>query len=128
VEVHLQENIVSQALSHEEQLELMVLQLHSYLRTDLRYGDRFLPAPFMIEFTGSPDAGKTTCIKELDNFLYRSGLRVFIPQEGAEVIRHIDRDTPEYNIRTGLYALNMLIDYAHGHAYDIVIFGLMVNL
>ncbi len=103
-------------------LELMVDQLHGYLRTDIRYGESFLPAPFMIEFTGSPDAGKTTCIKELDKFLHRSDFRVYIPQEGAEAIRHIHRKTPEYNIRTGLYALTMLMDYAHSHTYDIVIF------
>lgn len=106
----------------EDRLHLMIDQLHGYLRTELRYGDKFLPAPFMIEFTGSPDSGKTTCIKELDKLLHRSDFRVFIPQEGAEVIRHIDRNTPEYNIRTGTYALNMLIDFAHGHMYDIVIF------
>lgn len=106
----------------KEKLQLMVERLHSYLRTDLRYGDKFLPAPLMIEFTGSPDSGKTTCIKELDKLLHRSDFRVFIPQEGAEVIRHIGRDTPEYNIRTGLYALNMLLDFTHGHMYDIVIF------
>lgn len=44
------------------------------------------------------------------------------PQEGAEVIRHIDRTTPLYNIRTGLHALQQLIDLSHGHTYDIVIF------
>ena len=109
-------------MHNTERLELMVNQLHGYLRTDIRYGESFLPAPFMIEFTGSPDAGKTTCIKELDKFLHRSDFRVFIPQEGAEAIRHIHRKTPEYNLRTGLYALNMLIDFAHSHTYDIVIF------
>ncbi len=109
-------------MQNAEQRELMVNQLHGYLRTDVRYGDSFLPAPFMIEFTGSPDAGKTTCIKELDKFLHRNDFRVFIPQEGAEAIRHIHRKTPEYNLRTGLYALNMLIDFAHSHTYDIVIF------
>jgi thymidylate kinase len=103
-------------------LELMVAQLHGYLRTDLRYGNNFLPSPFMIEFTGSPDSGKTTCIKELDKFLHRHDFRVLMPQEGAEVIRHIPRTTPEYNLRTGLYALEMVIDYAYGHAYDVVIF------
>lgn len=107
---------------HSDMLKLMVEQLHGYLRTDLRYGTGFFPSPFMIEFTGSPDSGKSTCIRELDKLLHRSDFRVFIPQEGAEVIRHISRDTPEYNIRTGTYALNMLMDFAHGHTYDIVIF------
>ena len=48
--------------------------------------------------------------------------RVLRPQEGAEVIRHIPRTTPEYNLRTGLYALEKLIDLSYGHAYDVVIF------
>lgn len=106
----------------DETLELMVERLHDYLRTDLRYGSNFLPAPFMIEFTGSPDSGKTTCIKELDKFWHRHGFRVLIPQEGAEVIRHVPRTTPEYNLRTALYALEMVIDHAHGHAYDMIIY------
>lgn len=108
--------------SETKQLKTMVKQLHGYLRTKERYGDHHFPAPFMIEFTGSPDSGKTTCIKELDKFLRRHDLRVFCPQEGAEVIRHIPRTTPEYNLRTGLYALSMVIDLAYGHAYDVVIF------
>ena len=48
--------------------------------------------------------------------------RVWKPQEGAEVIRHIPRTTPEYNIRTGTYALNLLLDNAYGHNYDLIIF------
>lgn len=105
-----------------ERLEMMADQIHNFLRTDLRYGDHFFPSPFMIEFTGSPDSGKTTCITELDKFLRRHDFRVLRPQEGAEVIRHVPRSTPEYNLRTGLYALEKVIDYSYGHAYDIVIF------
>jgi thymidylate kinase len=61
-------------------------------------------------------------ITELDKFLRRFGLRVWRPQEGAEVIRHIERTTPVYNIRTGLYALNILLDQSVANLYDIVIF------
>ncbi len=93
-----------------------------YLKSDLRYDERFLPRPFFLEFTGSPSAGKTTTITELDKFFRRQGFRVLRPQEGAEVIRHIPRTTPLYNIRTGLYALTQLIDLSQSHAYDIVIF------
>ncbi len=75
-----------------------------------------------MEFTGSPSAGKTTTITELDKFLRRQGFRVLRPQEGAEVIRHIERNTPLYNIRTGIYALTQLIDFSAGHPYDVVIF------
>lgn len=93
-----------------------------YLKSPNRYDESFLPRPFFLEFTGSPSAGKTTVITELDKFLRRQGFRVLRPQEGAEVIRHIERTTPLYNIRTGLYALQLLIDLRAGHLYDVVIF------
>jgi thymidylate kinase len=96
--------------------------LYAHLKTNIRYDRKFLPRPFFLEFTGSPSSGKTTTITELDKVFRRQGLRVLRPQEGAEVIRHIGRDTPVYNIRTGLYALQQLIDFSNGHQYDIVIF------
>jgi thymidylate kinase len=108
--------------NREQLFEHQAKALHAYLKTDLRYSAKFLPRPFFLEFTGSPSAGKTTTITELDKFFRRMGFRVLRPQEGAEVIRHIDRTTPLYNIRTGLHALQQLIDLSHGHAYDIVIF------
>ncbi|MDO8575044.1 MAG: hypothetical protein Q7R61_02100 [bacterium] len=94
----------------------------AYLKSNIRYDENFLPRPFFLEFTGSPSSGKTTTITELDKFLRRHGFRVLRPQEGAEVIRHIPRTTPLYNIRTGLYALSKLIDESYGHLYDVVIF------
>lgn len=94
----------------------------SYLKNPLRYDQNFLPRPFLLEFTGSPSGGKSVAIAELDKFLRHQGFRVLKPQEGAEVIRHVSRATPLYNIRTGLYALNILIDQSLGHLYDVVIF------
>lgn len=94
----------------------------NYLKSHIRYDQKYLPRPFFIELTGSPSAGKTTTITELDKFFRRQGFRVLRPQEGAEVIRHIERTTPLYNIRTGMYALTQLIDYSAGHPYDLVIF------
>ena len=93
-----------------------------YLKVSRRYNQSFIPRPFFVEFTGSPSVGKTTLITELDKYFRREGARVWRPQEGAEVIRHIERTTPLYNIRTGLYALNLLIDLSAGHMYDIVLF------
>lgn len=78
--------------------------------------------PFFVEITGSPDAGKTTMIEILDSFFRRQGFRVFCPQEGAQKIRHIDRDTHLYNVRTALYALTELIDASVNPNYDLVIF------
>lgn len=108
--------------SQEEDFEQKAAKILSYLNSERRYDDKFLPRPFFLEFTGSPSAGKTTTIKELDTFFRKQGFRVLCPQEGAEVIRHIPRSTPVYNIRTGLYALNLLLDLSSGHNYDIVIF------
>lgn len=108
-------------MNKEKIFEKKAQSIHKYLKSDIRYGDH-IPPSFCLEFTGSPSAGKTTVITELDKFLRREGFRVLRPQEGAEVIRHIERTTPLYNIRTGLYALSMLLDIASGHTYDIVIF------
>jgi len=108
----------TQELHFEEQAGRIL----NYLKSEIRYDPKFIPRPFFIEITGSPSAGKTTTITELDKFFRRMGFRVLRPQEGAEVIRHIGRDTPVYNIRTGLYALEMLVDKMYGHQYDIIIF------
>lgn len=106
---------------HQEVFEEKIRKIRSYLKVPKRYNG-YLPRPFFVEITGSPSAGKTTTITELDKFLRRYDFRVLRPQEGAEVIRHIERTTPLYNIRTGLYALQMLIDLSHGNLYDVVIF------
>lgn len=106
----------------EKVFEQKAKKILQYLKSPQRYDPNFLPRPFFLEFTGSPSAGKTTTITELDKFLRRYGFRVLRPQEGAEVIRHISRTTPLYNIRTGLYALCQLIDLAQSHLYDVVIF------
>lgn len=96
--------------------------MHAHLRTDIRYDPTFFPPPLFIELTGSPSSGKSTVIKKIDDSLRGEGFRVLIPQEGAEVIRHVPRSTALYNIRTGLYALELLIDQIHGHNYDVIIF------
>ncbi|OGM98071.1 MAG: hypothetical protein A2915_01460 [Candidatus Yanofskybacteria bacterium RIFCSPLOWO2_01_FULL_41_34] len=93
-----------------------------YLNIDHRYGESYLPRPFFVEFTGSPDSGKTTTIDELYKFFKTLKFRVLRPQEGAEVIQHIPRTTPEYNIRTADYARTQLMDLSNGHMYDLVLF------
>lgn len=109
-------------MDRENVFEKQAQKILAYLKSNIRYDESFLPRPFFLEFTGSPSSGKTTTITELDKFLRRHGFRVLRPQEGAEVIRHIPRTTPLYNIRTGLYALSKLIDEGYGHLYDVVIF------
>lgn len=96
--------------------------IRNYLKSDLRYDSSVLPRPFFIEVDGGTSVGKSTVIRELDKFFRRQDFRVFKPQEGPEAIRHIPRKTPEYNLRTGLYSLQMLMDFSWGHLYDLVIF------
>src|SRR5262245_36044228 len=106
----------------EQIVEQKAQRILKFLKSEKRYNMDYLPPPYALEFTGSPSAGKTTTITELDKFLRRQGMRVLRPQEGAEVIRHVSRSTPLYNIRTGIYALQQLIDLSQGHMYDVVIF------
>ena len=40
--------------------------------------------PFMVEFTGTPESGKTTTIKNLSNKLISNGYEVTVLQESAE--------------------------------------------
>src|SRR3990167_6895073 len=102
--------------------EQKALRILEHLKSKLRYDNGFLPRPFMIELTGSPSSGKPATIKEMFGFLRPLGFRVRRPQEGAECVQHIPRPTPEYNIRTGLYALEKLMDEGWGHRYDIILF------
>ena len=106
----------------ENAFEKKAQKILNYLKSDIRYDRKYIPRPFFFEFTGSPSSGKTTCITEADKFLRRQGFRVWRPQEGAEVIRHIERTTSLYNIRTGIYALTLLMDESVGNKYDVVIF------
>lgn len=106
----------------QNEFEAKARRVLEYLKSAQRYNEELLPRPFFIEFTGSPSAGKTTIITEMDKFLRRMGFRVWRPQEGAEVVRHIERTTPLYNIATCDYARKILVDESHGHKYDVVIF------
>ena len=47
--------------------------------------------PFMVEFTGTPEAGKTTSIRNVANKLLNEGYTVAILEESAERL-------PEENI------------------------------
>jgi len=93
-----------------------------YLKVNERYDEKHRPRPFFVELTGSPDSGKTTTIDEMYKFFKTLGFKVKRPQEGAEVIQGVKRDTPLYNIRTCDYARIQLIDQAHEPECDLMIF------
>lgn len=93
-----------------------------YFNRRIRYGKDILPPPIIVEFLGTPDSGKTTLKEECDKFFKSLGFRNFPPQEGAEAVRYIKRSTPFYNVATGLYAFNILMNVSEGHQYDFVFF------
>ena len=109
-------------MSDETVQESHAKKIQEYLRKDIRHNPLSIPRPFFVEISGTPSSGKTTAITKLDTFFRRMGFRVLCPQEGAQVVRHIERTTPLYNLTTGLYALNILIDLSQTHYYDFVIF------
>lgn len=100
----------------------LINELHKHLKTVSRHDRSVHPRPFFVEFSGTPSSGKTTAITELDKFLRRQDLRVWRPQEGAEVIRHMPRGGPLFNIRTALYVLEIIIDQCQNAVYDVILF------
>lgn len=77
--------------------------------------------PFMIEFFGTPKAGKSTIIGMLEHYFKRKGWTVSTPTEGAEVIE-LPRDEPQYNFQTGEYALSKARELAYSTRFHIGIF------
>lgn len=65
--------------------------------------------PIVIEFSGSPKAGKTSCINSLELFLKRNGFTVKIIQERASVCPVSDKQSPMFNLWTACMSLAGLI-------------------
>lgn len=65
--------------------------------------------PIVIEFSGSPKAGKTSCINSLELFLKRNGFSVKIIQERASVCPVSDKQSPMFNFWTACMSLAGLI-------------------
>ncbi|MFR2166308.1 MAG: hypothetical protein ACLS5W_00110 [Coprococcus sp.] len=65
--------------------------------------------PIVIEFSGSPKAGKTSCINSLELFLKRNGFTVNIVQERASVCPVSDKQSPMFNLWTACMSLAGLI-------------------
>lgn len=65
--------------------------------------------PIVIEFSGSPKAGKTSCINSLELFLKRNGFTVKIIQERASICPVSDKHSPMFNIWTACMSLSGLI-------------------
>lgn len=65
--------------------------------------------PIVIEFSGSPKSGKTSCINSLELFLKRNGFTVQVVQERASVCPVSDKQSPMFNIWTSCMSLSGMI-------------------
>lgn len=68
-----------------------------------------LKRPIVIEFSGSPKSGKTSCINSLELFLKRNGFIVRTVQERASVCPVTDKLSPMFNIWTACTSLAGMI-------------------
>lgn len=65
--------------------------------------------PIVIEFSGSPKAGKTSSINSLELFLKRNGFKVKVIQERASVCPVTDKQSPMFNVWTACMSLAGMI-------------------
>ena len=77
--------------------------------------------PIVIEFSGSPKAGKTSCINSLELFLKRNGFTVKIVQERASVCPVSDKQSPMFNIWTACTSLSAMIETLEKNDIDVLI-------
>lgn len=67
----------------------------------------------VVEFWGTPKAGKSTMLTMARDFMKRLGAKVTARPEGAEVV-DLPRTTPHYNLQTCRYALTELFTHLFG--------------
>ncbi|RXF73307.1 hypothetical protein [Hansschlegelia zhihuaiae] len=79
--------------------------------------------PIVIEFSGSPKSGKTSCISSLDIFLRRNKFRTVVLTERASVCPIENKFDPLFNVWTGCGSLNQLSELISREArsVDIII-------
>lgn len=79
--------------------------------------------PLVIEFCGSPKAGKSSCINSLELFLRRNGFRTRLLTERASVCPVNNKFDPYFNVWTVASALAELVEILSNHSkkYDVII-------
>jgi predicted NUDIX family phosphoesterase/thymidylate kinase len=79
--------------------------------------------PIVIEFCGSPKAGKTSCINSLAMFLRRNNIRTIVFSERGAVCPIRNKFDPSFNIWAGCSGLVQFSEIVANHSkyYDVVI-------
>lgn len=77
--------------------------------------------PFLVEFTGTPEAGKTSTIIALNEILKSEGLKIGIVQEAASrIYENLPRGTNNYSIWTFVTTVKEIVEQMNKN-YDIVL-------
>jgi thymidylate kinase len=83
-------------------------------RSDQAHGDDDpYVRPFIIEFAGTPRAGKTTALHGLRPHLEESGYRVWVVEERARVCPVPHKRHPDFNLWTFSTTLAMILEARH---------------
>lgn len=79
--------------------------------------------PIVIEFSGTPKSGKSSCISSLDIFLRRNSFRTKVLTERASVCPIENKFDPLFNVWNGCAALNQLSEIVSNRPrdYDVII-------
>lgn len=78
--------------------------------------------PFMVEFTGTPEAGKTTCIQDVSRMLEADNLKVAYIHESAEDIpKSLDRMSFDLHLYMRLNTVMSIIRNSHEIECDVLL-------
>ncbi len=112
-------------MKHSEDKNKIIEELEGLAKEVLKLKNESVAArrPIVIEFCGSPKAGKSSCISSLELFLRRNGFRTRLLTERASVCPIVDKYNPLFNIWTVSSALAELVEILSHHPplYDVVI-------
>jgi Predicted phosphoesterase (MutT family) len=84
-------------MSIDKEIERLETMARDVLEMKKEYRQR---RPIVIEFSGSPKSGKTSCVNSLAVFLKRNGFKVKVLDEWASVCPVEDKQNPMFNIWT----------------------------
>lgn len=104
---------LDESLSYQTELRKLALRLVDSLDE--------LKKPFIIEFSGTPKAGKTLCVEAISKFFRRQEISVFIVAERSSVCPIPNKKDPAFNIWTGATIIAELLEALERHV-KIVIF------
>lgn len=79
--------------------------------------------PFIVEFTGTPEAGKTTVINQLSDLLIKEGYKVKIYPESAELSKlKFPKNSKDGKFWININTLQHVIEAPYQTEYDIILF------